>query len=111
MKIKDPAAKKPEGWADDAPETIPDPSAVKPADWDTEEDGEWEAPQIPNPKCTEVGCGEWKAPEIDNPKFKGKWEAPLIANSAYKVSFYLLSPSTCQAQTVPSLFVDSDLLL
>ena len=46
MKIADPKAKKPEGWYDDAPETIPDPNAVKPADWDNEEDGEWEPPQI-----------------------------------------------------------------
>lgn len=83
-KIEDPNAKKPEGWLDDAPENIPDPSAVKPVDWDDEEDGEWEPPQIPNPKCSEVGCGEWKPPMIDNPKYKGKWQAPLIANPNYK---------------------------
>lgn len=83
-KIEDPNAKKPEGWLDDAPENIPDPSAVKPVDWDDEEDGEWEPPQIPNPKCSEVGCGEWKPPMIDNPKYKGKWQAPLIANPKYK---------------------------
>ena len=85
-KIVDPNAKKPAGWLDDAPETVPDPSAVKPADWDDEEDGEWEPPQIPNPKCAEVGCGEWKAPMIANPKYKGKWSAPLIKNPAYKVT-------------------------
>eukprot|EP00795_Rhopilema_esculentum_P000380 gene380-10044_t len=83
-KIVDPNAKKPDGWLDDAPENIPDPSAVKPADWDAEEDGEWEPPQIPNPKCSEIGCGEWKAPVIDNPQFKGKWQPPLIDNPDYK---------------------------
>lgn len=84
VKIADPKAKKPEGWYDDAPENIPDPNAVRPADWDDEEDGEWEPPQIPNPKCAEIGCGEWKAPMIDNPSYKGKWSPPLISNTAYK---------------------------
>lgn len=37
---------KPDGWLDDEPEYIADPNAVTPDDWDTEEDGEWEAPQI-----------------------------------------------------------------
>ena len=66
---------------------------MKPADWDDEEDGEWEPPQIPNPKCAEVGCGEWKPSMIDNPKYKGKWQAPLIDNPKYKVtnfSFFAL---------------------
>lgn len=83
-KIADPNAKKPDGWLDDAPENVADPNAVRPADWDDEEDGEWEPPQIPNPKCAEIGCGEWKAPMIDNPKYKGKWSPPLINNPAYK---------------------------
>jgi hypothetical protein len=43
---------KPEGWHDDAPERIADPSASRPADWDTDEDGEWEAPLVANPLCT-----------------------------------------------------------
>ena len=94
-KIVDPNAKKPAGWLDDAPETVPDPSAVKPADWDDEEDGEWEPPQIPNPKCAEVGCGEWKAPMIANPKYKGKWSAPLIKNPAYKVTNALTTRKFC----------------
>ena len=46
--IPDPEDKKPEDW-DDAPAEIPDPSAEKPEDWDDEDDGEWEAPMIPNP--------------------------------------------------------------
>ena len=37
--------------------------AAKPEDWDDDEDGEWEAPRIANPKCKEApGCGEWKRP-------------------------------------------------
>ena len=37
--------------------------AKQPEDWDDEEDGDWEAPQVPNPKCKEApGCGEWKRP-------------------------------------------------
>lgn len=82
--ILDPNAQKPEGWLDDEPELTPDPAAVKPQDWDEEEDGEWEAPQIPNPKCKAVGCGEWKPSEIKNPEYKGKWTAPSITNPAYK---------------------------
>ena len=35
--------------------------AEKPEEWDDEEDGEWIAPTIRNPKCEEApGCGEWK---------------------------------------------------
>lgn len=54
-KIADPEDKKPEGW-DDIPATLPDPDAKKPEDWDDEDDGEWEAPTIPNPEYK----GEWK---------------------------------------------------
>ena len=33
----------------------------KPEEWDDEEDGDWIAPTIRNPKCDEApGCGEWK---------------------------------------------------
>ena len=82
--ILDPNAKKPDGWLDDAAELIADPAAAMPEDWDEAEDGEWEAPQIPNPQCKAVGCGEWKAPSIANPAYKGKWTAPLIDNPEYK---------------------------
>lgn len=83
-KISDPDAKKPDDWLDDEPEYVPDPNSVKPDDWDEEEDGEWEAPQIANPKCEKSGCGEWKAPLIDNPAYKGKWSPPLVDNADYK---------------------------
>lgn len=64
---------------------IPDPAAKKPDDWDTEIDGEWEAPLIPNPICEKmVGCGLWKAPLVANPKYRGKWRAPLIDNPNYQ---------------------------
>lgn len=60
--------------------------AEQPEDWDTEEDGEWEAPQVPNPKCTDApGCGEWQRPQKPNPEYKGKWSAPMIDNPEYKV--------------------------
>merc|ERR1712226_874865 len=64
-KIKDPEAKKPDDWVDNAkmddpedkkpedwdkPELIPDPDAKKPEDWDDEEDGDWEPPMINNPE-------------------------------------------------------------
>lgn len=68
-KIDDPEDVKPEGW-DDEPEMIVDAEATKPADWDEEEDGEWEPPQIKNPKFK----GTWKAKKIANPAYKGKWE-------------------------------------
>lgn len=41
--IDDPEDKKPEGW-DDIPEFIADPEAEKPEDWDDDMDGDWEAP-------------------------------------------------------------------
>jgi len=92
--IKDPDAKKPEDWVDEAmiddpedkkpedwdqPEHIPDPEAKKPADWDDEMDGEWEPPQIDNPAYK----GEWKAKQIDNPNYKGPWIHPEIPNPEY----------------------------
>jgi len=53
---------------------------------DEEMDGEWEAPQVPNPACTAaLGCGEWKPPMVNNPQYKGKWRAPLIDNPNYQV--------------------------
>lgn len=49
-------------------------------------DGEWEAPQIPNPKCeTAPGCGQWVRPMKNNPNYKGKWKAPMIDNPNYQV--------------------------
>ena len=66
--------------------------AVKPEDWDDEEDGEWEAALVPNPKCAEApGCGEWVRPTKSNPAYKGKWSAPMIDNPDYKVCCWPLS--------------------
>jgi calreticulin len=76
--ITDPEDKKPEDW-DKESETVKDPEASKPDDWDEEEDGEWEAPMIPNPKYK----GEWRAKMIPNPKYKGEWKAKQIANPDY----------------------------
>ena len=74
-----------QGWLDDEPELVPDPEARMPEDWDEEEDGEWEAPMIENPRCQEAaGCGEWEQPTKKNPKYKGKWEPPMIDNPLYK---------------------------
>ena len=77
-KIPDEEDVKPEGW-DDIPETIADPDATKPEDWDDEDDGEWEAPTIPNPDFK----GPWKQKMIDNPAYKGTWSAPMIPNPEY----------------------------
>jgi calreticulin len=93
--IKDPAAKKPSDWVDNAkmddptdvkpenyddiPKEIPDPDAEKPSDWDEESDGKWEAPTIPNPEYK----GQWKPRQIDNPAYKGPWKHPEIDNPDY----------------------------
>jgi len=76
--IPDPTDKKPEGW-DDIPREIADPDAKKPEDWDDELDGEWEAPNIPNPDYK----GEWQPKMIDNPAYKGEWVHPLVPNPDY----------------------------
>jgi calreticulin len=76
--IPDPSDKKPEGW-DDIPREIADPDAKKPEDWDDELDGEWEAPNIPNPDYK----GEWQAKMIENPEYKGEWVHPLVPNPDY----------------------------
>ncbi len=58
---------------------------------DEDMDGEWEAPQIPNPACeTAPGCGPWERPMIDNPNYKGKWKPPMIDNPNYQVISILL---------------------
>merc|ERR1711962_1273857 len=98
-KIKDPEAKKPEDWDDNAkiddpedkkpedwdkPELIPDPDAKKPDDWDDEEDGEWEPPMINNPEYK----GEWIHPEIDNPEYQADdnlYEFDDIANIGFEI--------------------------
>jgi len=92
--IKDPEQSKPKDWVDDKemddpedskpddwdqPETIVDPDAEMPEDWDEEDDGEWEAPMIPNPDFK----GPWRAKRIPNPDYKGPWEHPMIANPDY----------------------------
>ena len=84
--IPDAEAVKPALWDESAPASVPDPAAVKPIDWDDAEDGDWEAPLVPNPVCSAPGggCGPWKQPQIRNPKYKGKWHAPLVANPRYK---------------------------
>ena len=49
--------------------------AEMPEDWDTEMDGDWEAPLIENPACAAAdGCGTWSQPIIDNPDYKGNVE-------------------------------------
>jgi calreticulin len=93
--IKDPTAEKPKDWVDqaeipdpddvkpegydDIPETITDPDASKPEDWDDELDGDWEAPQIPNPDYK----GPWRPKKIPNPDYKGPWIHPEIENPDY----------------------------
>lgn len=76
--IDDPNDTKPEDWVDDAKITNVD--AEKPEGWDDESDGQWEAPQIDNPKYK----GQWKAKRVKNPLYKGEWEAKKIANPEYE---------------------------
>lgn len=76
--MDDPEDKKPDGW-DDIPAEIVDPEAQKPEDWSDEDDGEWEAPLIPNPDYK----GEWKPKRIKNPAYQGKWKPPMIDNPEY----------------------------
>jgi calreticulin len=76
--IPDPDDKKPAGW-DDVPMMIPDADAETPDDWDEEEDGEWEAPTVPNPEYK----GPWKARMIPNPEYQGPWVHPEIENPDY----------------------------
>ncbi|XP_061834622.1 calreticulin-like [Nerophis lumbriciformis] len=93
-KIKDPLAKKPSDWVDqatiddltdtkpedwDQPEAIPDPTARKPSDWDDGMDGEWEPRRMTNPDYK----GDWKPKQIDNPDYKGEWKHPEIDNPEY----------------------------
>jgi len=76
--MDDPEDKKPEGFDAITP-LIGDPNANKPDDWDEDEEGEWEAPKIPNPEYK----GEWIPKKIANPDYKGKWVHPKIENPEY----------------------------
>jgi len=76
--MEDPDDKKPDDWVEE--EMIVDPDAEKPEDWDDEDDGDWEAPMIPNPAYE----GPWSPQEIDNPAYKGPWEHPKIPNPDFK---------------------------
>jgi len=104
-KIKDPEAKKPDEWVDEAklddpedkkpedwdkPEHIPDPDAKQPDDWDEEMDGEWEPAMIDNPEYK----GEWTPRKIDNPDYKGPWIHPEIDNPEYSPDTQLYSYSS-----------------
>jgi len=83
-KVVDTEATKPKGWLDGELPLVADPEAVIPQDWDEEEDGDWEAPIVENPKCAAVpGCGLWTPPTTDNPEYKGKWYQPMIDNPSY----------------------------
>ncbi|KAG0348745.1 hypothetical protein BG004_004321 [Podila humilis] len=83
-RIVDEKATKPSDWLENEEPEIPDPESVKPEDWDDEEDGDWIAASVPNPKCERHGCGKWIQPMISNPAYKGKWSAPMIDNPAYR---------------------------
>ncbi|KAF9571064.1 hypothetical protein EC968_001048 [Mortierella alpina] len=76
--IEDPTHVKPENY-DSIPRYIPDPEASQPEDWDPEADGDWEAPEIPNPDFE-----EWVPKFIPNPAFKGEWKAAEIPNPEFK---------------------------
>jgi len=82
--------------------------AEQPEDWDEEEDGEWEPPRIPNPKCEDgPGCGEWERPTIPNSDYKGTWYPSMIDNPEYKVdpaSVYPPSVSLSECVPVFSMF-------
>lgn len=81
--IPDMEQEMPDGWKEDEPLQVRDPAAAKPEEWDEEDDGSWDAPMIPNPKCEETGCGKWIRPTKVNPEYKGKWKAPMVDNPAY----------------------------
>lgn len=69
-------------------------------------DGEWEAPQIPNPACeTAPGCGKWKRPMINNLEYKGKWKAPLVDNPNYQVNLTGFSTFSSCVICVPKTIV------
>jgi len=77
-KIKDPEAKKPDDWVDQA--KLDDPEDVKPEDWDKAEhiwDWDWDD------DMGEWRVGEWKPRQIDNPDYKGPWVHPEIDNPEY----------------------------
>jgi len=105
----DPKSVKPDDW--DQPEKIPDPEGVRPEDWSDEDDGEWEANQIPNPAFkgpwvqarmstlipdpSDTKPEDWEQPkEIPDPRATvpedwdaeedGAFEPPEIPNPGYK---------------------------
>ena len=54
----------------------------KPEEWSDEDDGEWIAPQVPNPLCqTASGCGPWKRPEIPNRRSLQAYQLKYVCRS------------------------------
>lgn len=96
--MDDPSETKPSDWVEE--KEIVDKDAKQPEDWDAEEDGEWEAPMIPNPEYK----GEWKAKRISNPDYKGVWAPKKIDNPKYEADsdLYLMNKK-------PLAFVGFDL--
>mmetsp|Transcript_15366 Transcript_15366/g.33773 ORF Transcript_15366/g.33773 Transcript_15366/m.33773 type:complete len:1019 (-) Transcript_15366:265-3321(-) len=59
--MDDPSDVKPADWVEI--EKIPDPNATIPEGWSVEDDGQWEAPKIPNPEYK----GVWHPRQITDP--------------------------------------------
>lgn len=81
-KMDDPKAKKPDDWVDEV--RVQDPEATKPPEWDDDEDGEYEAPMIDNPKY----AGAWVAERVANPAYLGVWSPKQQANPDYVEDVY-----------------------
>merc|ERR1712152_45949 len=62
-----------EDWDFLPPKKIKDPEAKKPEDWD-------DNAKMDNPEYK----GEWKPKQIDNPDYKGAWVHPEIDNPEYE---------------------------
>lgn len=81
-KIDDPAQKKPSDWVDE--KRVRDPEATVPEEWDEDEDGQWEAPMIDNPKYK----GAWTTTQVDNPAYKGEWVPKQLDNPEFVEEVY-----------------------
>lgn len=60
---------------------LPAAEATKPEDWDDDEDGEWEPPKIPNPKCKDVSpaCPASMPLHVNSTPLGGPPDAALAA--------------------------------
>ena len=91
----------PADWLVDEPSEVPDSAAEVPDDWDEDEDGEWEAPTVANPK---YGRGPSRVhPTAHSPAHPPALPPPPFRSHTLSSSFFFAPPSPSPPVPPPPL--------